>query len=244
MQFKSVPRYRVGEILYRYSLRRMVRIILACSLIGFRNGDFELGNMDGWTIGGGLRTNIASFNIQPQDFLPGGSRYNATIAQKHSKIVESASDSTLKNLMPNIVHRGRYAFQVEDSTKGGYVSVISRQINNYQCLDIYFSWLAVLENGNHTANESSIMIVELTDATDNEKLLSRRYDAGAGSDGVDERFRQSKAFFYTPAWQTEHLPIERSRIGHNFTLTVLAADCKPNGHRGYVYIDSFGGLAP
>ena len=146
--------------------------------------------------------------------------------------------------MQNVVHQGQYALRVEDSDKGGYASVVSRQITNYFCLDIYFAWLAVLQNGNHTANESSVMIVELTDTTKGEQLLSRRYDAGAGSGGVDKRFRQKNEYFYTPLWQTEHLTIENKRIGHNFTLTVLAADCKPNAHRGYVYLDSFGGVAP
>jgi hypothetical protein len=215
-----------------------------CSLSSFNNGDFESGNSNGWIVGGGLRTKILSSKIQPQDYLPGGSLYNASVAKKHSSIVSTGNDPSLENLMPKIVHRGKYAWRVEDTTKGGFASVLSQQINNYFCLNIYFAWLAVLENGGHDAGNSSVMIIELKDATVGDTLLLRRYDAGTNSNGVDKRFQRKDAFFYTPSWQIEHLSIDSSRTGHNFTLTVLAADCRPNGHKGYVYIDSFGGVAP
>ena len=88
------------------------------------------------------------------------------------------------------------------------------------------------------------MIIELRDATIGDTLLLRHYDARVGSDGVDARFRRRGSFYFTPSWQIEHLFIDGNRTGHNFTLTVLAADCRPNGHKGYVYIDSFGGVPP
>jgi hypothetical protein len=219
-------------------------VFTVCSLSSFSNGDFESGNSNGWIVGGGNRTSVLSSQIQPKDYLPGGSRYNARIAKTHSSIVTKVNDPSLRTLMPKIVHKGNYAWRVEDSSKGGFVSVISQQINNYFCLNIYFAWLAVLENGGHNSSDSSIMIIELKDATIGDTLLSRRYDAGLSSDGVDARFKRQDSFFYTPSWQIEHLPIDSSRTGHNFTLTVLATDCRPNGHKGYVYIDSFGGVAP
>jgi len=215
-----------------------------CSFTSFKNGDFESGNSNGWIVGGGIRTKLISSKLQPQDFLPGGSRYNATVAKEHSSIVTSGNDPNLKNLMPKVVHSGKYAWRVEDTTKGGYVSVLSQRIQNYNCLNIYFAWLAVLENGGHDADNSSVMIIELKDETTGDILLSHNYDAGAGSNGIDTRFKAQKSLFYTPSWQIEHLAIDSSRTGHDFTLTVLVADCKPSGHKGYVYIDSFGGIAP
>ncbi|UJR12675.1 hypothetical protein I4U23_016849 [Adineta vaga] len=163
----------------------------------------------------------------------------------HSAIVTNGYDPILGNLMPGIVEGGKYSFRVEDTMKYGYASVITRQVNYYYCLDIYFSWLAVLQNGNHSSNESSLVIVELNDLTTNEKLISRRYDAGATGSGVDTtRFKEKDDYFYTPAWQSEHFEIDNTRFGHNFTLTVLAADCEPGGHIGYLYLDSFSGLGP
>jgi len=215
-----------------------------CSLSSFVNGDFESGNSNGWVVGGGHRKSFSSSEIQPKDYFPGGSYYNSTIAKRHSGIVVSADDPLLKTLMPKITHNGKYAWRIEDVDKGGYVSVISQQINNYYCLNIYFAWLAVLENGKHDSANSSVMIIELKDATMGDTLLMRHYDARAGSDGVDTRFKTKGSYFYTPSWQIEQLTIDSNRTGHNFTLTVLVADCQPTGHKGYVYIDSFGGVAP
>ena len=124
------------------------------------------------------------------------------------------------------------------------MSVISQQINNYLCTDIYFAWLAVLENGGHPANDSSIMLITLKDTTNGDILLTRLYNAASTGGGVDARFKTMGTYFYTPNWQIEHLPIDASRIGHSFELDVLAADCNQGGHKGYVYIDGFGGLAP
>jgi len=32
--------------------------------------------------------------------------------------------------------------------------------------------------------------------------------------------------------------------GHDYSLTLLAADCQPTGHAGYVYLDGFGSVIP
>jgi len=112
-----------------------------------------MGTSFGWTIGGGVRAGIDSSLLTPSEFLPGGSRYNANISNSHSTIVTNGSDPSVGDLMPNIVYSGNYSWRVEDLKNGGYASVISQQINNYYCSDIYFAWSALLENGGHAANE-------------------------------------------------------------------------------------------
>lgn len=214
-----------------------------CAAINFINGDFESGTSAGWTIGGGPRSGILSSNIYPDDYLPGGSHYNPTVASTHSSIVTHGNDPALGTLMPDVVYRGNYSWRVEDTTYGGYGSVISQHVNDYSCLDIYFAWLAVLENGNHNTNQSSLMIIELKDTTVGDTILRRVYNA-AVSGGVDTRFNQSGTYFYTPAWQIEHVAINSTRIGNNFTLSALAIDCSQNGHSGRVYLDNFGGVVP
>lgn len=176
--------------------------------------------------------------------MPGGSHYLSTIASTHSSIVTHGYDPSVGTLMSDIVYHGNYAWRVEDVTNGGYGSVISQQFNGYVCPDIYFAWLAVLENGGHTAEQSSLMIIELKDITVGDIVIMRVYNAGASSGGVDTRFNQSGAYFYTPSWQIEHVSINSTRIGHSFALSVLAIDCALTGHSGRVYLDSFGGIAP
>jgi hypothetical protein len=54
----------------------------------------------------------------------------------------------------------------------------------------------------------------------------------------------SGGLYYTPTWQIEQLAIDSSLSGHDFTLSILAADCAPAGHTGYAYIDGFGAVIP
>jgi hypothetical protein len=75
-------------------------------------------------------------------------------------------------------------------------------------------------------------------------LISRVYNAGSTGGGVDSRFTQDGSYFYTPKWQIEQLTIDASLSGHDFTISLLAADCQPTGHTGYAYIDGFGAENP
>lgn len=58
------------------------------------------------------------------------------------------------------------------------------------------------------------------------------------------RWSQSGSIYYTAAWQIEELTIDAGLSGHNFTLSVLASDCEPTAHYGYVYLDGFGSRIP
>lgn len=210
---------------------------------GFVNGGFDNGTTSGWTIGGGSRSGQNLADLNPTEYLPGGSRYNAGIAG-HSSVVSPGLDPTFGALMPNIVYGGSHSLRVEDTTTGGYVSVASQTVNNYTDANIFFTWLAVLENGGHSAQQSAAMIIELKDLTVGDTLISRIYNAVGGGGGVDSRFTQSGNYFYTAAWQIEQLAIDASRLGNDFQLTVLASDCAPTAHEGYVYLDGFGATTP
>lgn len=74
-------------------------------------------------------------------------------------------------------------------------------------------------------------------------LITRQYNAAAGGGGVDARFNYNPSTnFYWTAWQTESLAIPTS--GHDYRLSILASDCQPTGHAGYLYLDGFGNVAP
>lgn len=213
---------------------------------GFVNGGFEDGTTSGWVIGGGSRASQNLSTVDPSQYLPGGSRYNASIATTHSSVVGPGPDmgSPVGALLGNRVYSGANALRVEDTVTGGWVSVASQTVNNYTDANIFFAWKAVLENGGHNAEESAGMIITLTDLTSNTVLIDRRYNAAPAGGGVDARFSQQGSYFYTPAWQIEQLAIDASLSGHNFRLDVLASDCAPTGHEGYVYLDGFGAVIP
>lgn len=211
----------------------------------FVNGGFETGDASGWTKGAGYRGNTLN-PLNPTDFLPGGSLYNATSNNglNRSSVVTAGFDPIIGSAMGNIVYSGNYAYRVEDTTTGGYASVLSQTVNNYQDANIFFAWKAVLENGGHADNESATFTILLRDLTTSTDLITRSYTAVSQSGGADPRFTTLGSFYYTSQWQIEQLAIDAALAGHNFQLTVLAADCEPTGHRGYVYIDGFGAVTP
>ncbi len=209
---------------------------------GFYNGGFEAGTTGGWTTGGGYRAGVNN-NMQPSQFLPGGS-LNSDNGSRGAVIDSNYVDPNLGALLGSTVHSGNYSYRAEDTTSGGYATAISQQVSNYTDANIYFAWKAVLENGGHQEYESALMKLTLTDDTTGQLLISRSYNAGFSGSGVDSRFSKEGDLFYTPSWQVEQLSIDQSLSGHSFTLSLLAADCQPTGHTGYVYLDGFGAVTP
>jgi len=230
-------------------LKHVVGMMALAGLTGlaqagtFANGGFESGNTSGWTTGGGYRGGDYNSEITPADFLPGGNLY-ADDGGRGAIIDKNYVDSNVGAKIGSVVLDGNYSYRAEDTTYGGYGTVISQQVKNYTDTDIYFGWKAVLENGGHAEDESAAMILTLTDNTTGQLVLSRTYNAGNGGGGVDSRFLTEGDFFYTPAWQLERLSIDQSLSGHDFTLSLLAADCEPTGHAGYAYLDGFGSYVP
>ena len=231
---------------------KMKHVVAMMALVGlsglaqagnFANGGFESGTTSGWTTGGGYRGDSPNAAITPADFLAGGA-LNSDDGGRGAIIDKNYVDANVGALIGSTVLDGNYSYRAEDTTYGGYGTVISQQVKNYTDTDIYFGWKVVLENGGHVEDESAVMMLTLTDNTTGQLVLSRTYNAGDGGGGVDSRFRTEGEYFYTPGWQLERLSIDQSLSGHDFTLSLLAADCQPTGHTGYAYIDGFGSYVP
>jgi MYXO-CTERM domain-containing protein len=210
----------------------------------FINGDFETGDTSGWTIGGGYRAGEYNSQLDPADFLPGGSLYDNGVASSHSAVVAAGTvDPNVGAAFGTTVYGGNYSLRVEDTTYGGYASVATQTVNNYTDPSIFFAWKAVLL-GAHGTNDAATLVIKLTDLTTGTDLITRQYNAASGGSGVDPRFSLLNNNYYTAAWQIEQLNIDAGLAGHDFVLSVLAADCQPTGHWGYVYLDGFGNVAP
>lgn len=212
----------------------------------FANGGFEDGTFGGWTTGGGcfgpygdVPGTCAPYNsgpLDPTDFLPGGAYYNANRPWK-SAIVTPGSDPIVGAAL-NMVFSGDYAARVNDSTWNSHVSVISQSVTNYTGTDVYFAWAAVLQSA-HSRTESSEFAVKLTDDTDHVTLYSQEFEQCTGC--VNTGFIPVAGGWYYHPWTVLQLPVI---TGHDFTLTMLAADCDQGGHGGYAYLDGFGAAPP
>lgn len=204
------------------------------------NGGFEDGSVNGWTTGQGNRVGTPNSALTPASVLPGGSLYQGP--SDHSSIITAGTiDPVVGAALGSTVYSGNYSYRVEDTFSGGYVSVLSQQVLNYTDPNIFFAWKAVLE-GAHGAEDAAAMIIQLRDDTTGQLIINRTYTATNG--GVDNRFSELNNYFYTPDWQIEQLAIDAALSGHNFTVSLLAADCELAGHLGYAYIDGFGGQIP
>ena len=151
-------------------------IAVSPALAGFTNGDFETGDASGWTVGAGYR---ASVNNPTLDSCHSCSRVAActTPPMNHSAVVSSGiAPHTDGNL--NQVYSGSYSYRAEDTTYGGYASVITQSVTNYTDPDIFFAWAAVLE-GAHGTNDAATFKLTLHDDTDNTTLVSREYNAAS-----------------------------------------------------------------
>lgn len=205
----------------------------------FVNGGFESGDTSGWTVADTYyRGGVNNTTLTPALVLASGS------TGTHSAVIgTSYVDPRVGAALGSTVYSGNNAFRVEDTTTGGYASVISQSVLNYSDANIFFAWKAVLL-GAHGASDAATMKITLRDDTTSTDLITRTYNAASGGSGIDPRFSLLSNNYYTPTWQIEQLAIDSSLAGHNFTLSVLASDCQPTGHWGYVYLDGFGAAPP
>lgn len=202
----------------------------------FINGGFENGTASGWTTGGGDRSSTPNGSLNPANFTSPTNR-SAVVGTNYI-------DPNVGAALGGAVYSGNYSYRVEDTTIGGYASVISQRVNNYTDANIFFAWKAVLE-GAHGVTDAATMVITLKDLTTNTTLINRVYNAASGGSGVDPRFTlSSNGYYYTSQWQIEQLAIGANLQGHDFLLSVLAADCELTGHTGYVYLDGFGAVTP
>jgi hypothetical protein len=230
------------------SKMKKTALFLAISALGsapafaqFTNGGFETGDTTGWSPTSSVqRSGVDNTGLTPTYIT---TLYGTSPAPQHSAIIDTSYvDPNVGAAIGSLVQSGNYAYRVEDTTSGGYASVISQSVKNYSDPDIFFAWKAVLL-GAHGPTSAATMKITLTDDTLGTVLLSREYNAASGGSGVDPRFSYLSNNYYTPSWQIEQISLGAA-LGHDITLSVLASDCSPTAHWGYVYLDGFGRSNP
>ena len=201
-------------------------------------GGFESGDATGWTVSNtAYRNSVNNTTLDPAWVFANPSAPTTM----HSQVISSGYvDPNLGATFGSTVYAGSHAMRVEDTVSGGYASAIKQTVNNYTDANIYFAWKGVLL-GAHGVNDAATMKIVLRDETTGTDLITRTYNAAANPSG----WQQSGNIFYTKDWQIEQLDIAALGLtGNNFSLSVLASDCQPTAHYGYVYLDGFGAVVP
>ncbi|HQU79231.1 MAG TPA: PEP-CTERM sorting domain-containing protein [Azonexus sp.] len=204
----------------------------------FINGGFEDGNTNGWDVS----NSAYRASVNNTALTPAWVYANDTSPMRSTIINAGALDPNVGAAFGATVYSGNHSMRVEDTVSGGYASAIQQTVANYTDPSIFFAWKAVLE-GAHGTTDAATMKIVLRDETDKVDLITRTYNAASGGGGIDARWTLLNGNYYTAQWQIEQLDVSKLS-GHTFTLSVLASDCQPTGHFGYVYLDGFGAVIP
>lgn len=206
----------------------------------FLNGGFENGDFSGWTQGAGYNTGstanydsgtgVTTLALNPNNYLPSGSSYNASYWA--GDIVTSGNDPRAGSLL-NTVKYGTYSARVNNWVNNYSVNVITQSVNNYDGSSINFAWAAVLQSS-HGFTDSDLFGLKITDTSTGSVLYNAVYSSASTNSLF--HYINSNGWYYSD-WQEISLAVTS---GHNFKIDLLAADCPYGAHAGYVYLDGFG----
>lgn len=221
----------------------------------FLNGGFESGSFANWTQGSGCWSDgsnaaigssasyscaptgtayqIAAVPLPADQFLPGGTYYNAAAITGTTIVSLAGVDPITGQALTNAsrTQYGNYAARLNDTVNNYAVSVIKQSVSNYDGTSINFSWWAVLEEAHDDENSDNFSIL-VTDDTAGSVLYNTAY-----SSATTPAYFTTFGNWYSSGWQDISLSVSK---GHDFTITLLASDCAWGGHAGYVYLDGFG----
>ncbi len=188
----------------------------------FVNGGFETGDTSSWSTGNG-RWFGGMANLTPANYSGDGG-YGA-ITVTNTGDVDPYSDILT-------VRYGNHAVKVNNDNNNRSVNLIQQTVKNYDASTINFSWAAVLEDS-HGADDSDNFTINLRDDTLGVDVKTISYNSFTNGSLF------SGTYYYYTDWIDEIINVTQ---GHDYTLSLLAADCPYGGHFGYVYLDGFGSV--
>lgn len=198
----------------------------------FINGGFETGDLTGWTQGSG--TWIAG-QYDPAASPPVYIDPTTLTGPGISTVVSTGFDPVVTTLP--MVYAGNNAVRINFAngfpSGGRDASWISQTVTSYASSTINFAWSAVLQNGGHPADQQAHFYIQVVDVTSGANTVVYTVSYNASSPNIS---LTSGGALYS-GWQAETVAVTQ---GHDYKVTLLAADCSQGGHYGYVYLDGFG----
>ena len=209
-------------------------VVGAANAASFVNGGFESNSFSGWTQGSGSAPNPtgALINAGPPQvwgLSPGLNPSNFTTNNNWQGAIVGAGNDPITG--QSMVKYGNYSARVNNYVNDYSVNVITQKVLAYDGTSINFAWAAVLE-ASHTATDSDIFGLSVKDLTTGNVLYNISYSS-ATAPGI---FNTAGGWYYNN-WTEVSLNVTQ---GHDYEVSLLAADCPYGGHAGYVYLDGFG----
>lgn len=189
----------------------------------FVNGGFEDGTTSSWSTGNGWWYYGSMSDLTPAN-------YSGDAGAGAITITSTGGVDPYSGL--STVRYGNHAVKVNDNNNNWSVNLIKQTVLNYDASTINFSWAAVLESS-HGSADSDNFTINLRDDTLGVDVTTISYNS------FDNGPLFSGSYYFYTQWQDEIINVTQ---GHDYTLSLLAADCPYGGHWGYVYMDGFGSV--
>lgn len=199
----------------------------------FLNGGFEDGTTSGWSLGSGTNygytgTSTGELALNPSSYIGNTSTWQGAVT--------SAGVDPITGL--STTRYGDHSIRVNNSYNDASVNVIQQTVLDYDGDTINFSWAAVLADS-HSVYDSDIFGLQVIDLTTNTTLYNATYSSANTPSYFNTVYSGWYTWYYNE-WTDVSLNVTQ---GHDFMVSLLAADCPYTGHAGYVYLDGFGTVA-
>lgn len=218
----------------------------------FVNGDFESGNLTGWTVTTHTNRNIATLppnDIGDLDLRTGGTNNTKVVMGNTAESVLAAGLQTGDTLMyPRF---GRYSAVVNELGSNYNSNELTQSMTTTAAdvdpqdgnIHVRFVLAPVLQNPGHAANQQPYFYLELRNTTKNQLLFSSFNFSG--QPGIPYKNSGGGSVQYTD-WQLfDVVPgAANLAVGDTVVLDVIASGCGAGGHWGHVYVDGFGSFIP
>ena len=201
------------------------------------NVDFETGDFTGWEVfcANGNNQPFGVINMTP--YTPGSGGCGGT-ATEPALVVGPGTDPNVPIQMVNPNGGGNYSVLIGDygAPAGAFMASVIRQTFEVdQNSELFtYSYAAVMDNINHSANDQPFFRVRVYDDQGND-LSCGRYEAYA-NDGQSGWQTQGSHIYLN--WVTVFIPLN-NYVG-DVTVEIATGDCTVSGgnHKAYAYFDA------
>ncbi len=227
--------------------------VASLSQADFVNGNFEGGNLNGWTVTTNQNRNIGVFppkSVADLTLTAGGNLMTFARQGATPESVVAAGLTAADSL--RFPRFGQYSAVVNELGLSYNANTLTQTMTTVPAdvdpsdgnIHVRFALAPVLENPGHPQNQQPYFFVEIRNTTQN-KLLWSSFNF-SGQTGVPWRTASANAGVQYTDWQLFDVapgPADLA-IGDKVLATIVAAGCAQSGHWGHLYVDGFGAFIP
>jgi Secretion system C-terminal sorting domain len=202
------------------------------------NGDFEAGNLTGYTFStvADCTIDLSSCNVDTSGFValtPSGTVNNATsLAALTSGL--TTYDTTLSGVQVPVVHSGTYGVRLNNTGLDCSITTMSRVITPASTSVSFWFSLIVQNAHSDIPADNAFFSVRLYDAAGQ---MINTNEVCINADPANPIYDQDNNGLLYSGWQCGRINMPEEYIGESVRIEFIVTDCGQGGHFGKVYID-------